>query len=437
MKKLLRPAVLAAAVCYLLAPAAERPAVHLAAARAPDVPTHAAVYRFANGLWFDGRAFAPRTVYSVNGVFRSSHDGPVTETFDLAGRHVVPPFAEAHNHHFMQGADNAALIRRYLAEGVFYSKNANSLPRLTDPIRGLLNLPESVDVVFAGGGLTSSGGHPIQIYDFIAERKIFPGWTKEDMRGQAYFVIDSERDLETQWPLIRAGRPDFIKTYLEHSEEHEARKSDPKFYGRRGLDPALLPKIVAKARRDGLRVSAHVNTAADFRNALGAGVDEINHLPLARLTEEDAREAARRKTVIVTTTLSHRPVGHVADIDGLHRHNLRLLQRAGARLALGTDDNNRTVREEAENLRRLGVFDNLTLLKMWTEATPLAVFPSRRIGSLADGSEASFVALDGDPVADFANVRRVSFRFKQGHLIKVGADDAKPRESSPHPPKHP
>ena len=435
MKNLLRPPAFALC-CLLAASAALRPAPNASAA-ARTSPAHAAAYRFTNGLWFDGRGFAPRTVYSVDGVFRSRHDGPVNETFDLGGRHVVPPFAEAHNHHFMEGADNAALIRRYLAEGIFYSKNPNSLAKLTDPIRKLLNFPESVDATFSGGGLTSSGGHPIQIYDFIAERKIFPGWTKDDMRGQAYFVIDTERDLETQWPLIKSGRPDFIKTYLEYSEEYEARKNDPKFYGRRGLDPALLALIVRKAHAEGLRVSTHVNTAADFRNAMRAGVDEINHLPLARLTEEDAREAARRGTFVVTTTLSHRPTGHVPDIDDVHRHNLRLLQRAGARLAFGTDDNNRTVREEAENLRRLGVFDNLTLLKIWTEATPRAIFPSRKIGSLADGHEASFVALDGDPVADFANARRVSFRFKQGHLIKVETSDAKPQENRPHPPKHP
>lgn len=437
MKKVLRPATAAFAVCCLLASASSpRPAPFVsAAARRP--PTHAAAYRFTNGLWFDGRGFAPRTVYAVDGVFRSRHDGPVNETFDLGGRYVVPPFAEAHNHHFMEGADNAALIRRYLAEGIFYSKNPNSLPRLTDPIRHLLNTPESVDAIFSGGGLTASGGHPVQIYDFIAERKMFPGWTKDDMRGQAYFVIDTERDIETQWPQVKAGRPDFIKTYLEYSEEHAARKNDPRFYGRRGLAPAVLAKIVRKAHREGLRVSAHVNTAADFRNALAAGVDEINHLPLARLAGRDAREAARRGTVVVTTTLSHRPTGHVPDIDDVHRHNLRLLHRAGARLAVGTDDNSRTAAEEAENLRRLGVFDNLTLLKIWTEATPRAIFPSRRIGSLADGNEASFVALDGDPVADFANVRRVSFRLKQGHPIKVGAGDAKPPERGPHPRKHP
>jgi imidazolonepropionase-like amidohydrolase len=174
---------------------------------------------------------------------------------------------------------------------------------------------------------------------------------------------------------------------------------------------------VRKARRDGLRVAVHVNPAADFRHALLAGADEIAHLPLERINAGDARRAAARRTVVVTTTLSHRPTGHVKDLGEVHRHNLRLLRAAGVTLAVGTDDNNRTAVEEAENLNRLGVFDRLTLLKLWVEDTPKAIFPARKIGGLRDGYEASFITLDGNPLDDFASVRRVRFRFKQGHLI--------------------
>lgn len=392
--------------------------INARAAPRPTPAPHAAVYRFTGGLWFDGRAFVPATMYSAGGVFRAKHDGRVDHEVDLSGKFVVPPFAEAHTHHFMEGMDNRELIARYLARGIFYAKNQNTLQKLTDPVRPLLNNPESVDVTFANGGLTASGGHPAQIYDFLAERRMIPGFTKEQMRNQAYFVVDSDGDLERVWPLVRAGRPDFIKTYLEHSEQYEARKADPNFYGRRGLSPAVLTKIVALAHKDGLRVSTHVNTAADFRSAVRAGVDEISHLPLEKLTPEDAREAARRRVWVVTTTLSHRPTSHVADLDSVHRHNLRLLHEAGVRLAVGTDDNNITAVEEAENLRRLGVFDAPTLLRIWTEQTPQTIFPARRVGFLRDGYEASFLALDANPLADFSAVRKVALRFKQGHPLK-------------------
>lgn len=78
-------------------------------------------------------------------------------------------------------------------------------------MRPLLNSPEGVDVLFSGGGLTAPGGHPVQIYDFLTGRNLLPGMSKADMPGQAYFVIESEKDLEARWPAVRAGRPDFIK----------------------------------------------------------------------------------------------------------------------------------------------------------------------------------------------------------------------------------
>ncbi|HKG21751.1 MAG TPA: amidohydrolase family protein, partial [Blastocatellia bacterium] len=216
---------------------------------------------------------------------------------------------------------------------------------------------------------------------------------------------------------IKAGKPDFIKVYLEYSEEYQARKDDPRYFGKKGLDPALLPRIVARAHADGLRVAAHIDTAADFHNAVAAGVDIIAHLPLARIADADARMAASRKTVVVTTTMSHRKTDHVSGLDDINRHNLRLLRGAGVMLAVGTDDNSRTALAEAENLHRLGVFDNLTLVRLWSEASAQAIFPRRKIGLLKEGYEASFLALEGNPADDFSHVKRIAFRFKQGHVI--------------------
>lgn len=379
--------------------------------------------KYINGLWFNGQTFEQRTVYVVDGVLRMQHDGDVATTVDLHGQYVIPPFAEAHNHHFGEEPNYQQQLKLYLQQGIFYSKNTNNVTKLAPPVRKLVNMPESVDVLYANGGLTASGGHPVQIYDVMSQQ--LPGWTRKDMEDQAYFIIDTEKDLDQKWPVIMAEQPDFIKTYLEYSEEFEKRKADPAFYGKRGLDPRLLPRIVQKAHAEGLRVVVHINTAADFRNAISAGVDEIAHLPLERLTEADVKAAATRGLTVVTTTMSHRPTGHVKDIDDVHRHNINLLMRAGVRLAVGTDDNSRTVIAEAENLHRLGVFDNLTLLKLMAEVTPQTIFPGRKIGYLREGYEASFLVLNGNPVADFANIRKVTARIKKGHLLDVPAEAAK------------
>ncbi|HVQ36814.1 MAG TPA: amidohydrolase family protein [Pyrinomonadaceae bacterium] len=384
---------------------------------------HASTILLTNGLWFDGHSFKPQTFYSVNGILRQSHSGKIDSSVDLQHRYIIPPFANAHTHEFVLG-NYRQQIESYLGQGVFYAQNPNSLQKLTDPVRLHLNQPESVDVTFSNGGLTATGGHPIQIFDFIAEKGMVPGWTKEAMKNQAYFVVDTEADLDAQWELIKSSKPDFIKTYLEYSEEYETRKADPKYFGQRGLSPALLIKIVQRAHRDNLRVAVHVNTAMDFHNALVAKVDEIAHLPLAKISEADARLAAREKICVVTTTISHRK--SPAGMDDIHRYNLELLRRQGVRLALGTDNNDHSILDEADNLYRLKVFDNLTLLKIWTEDTPAEIFPARKIGHLKDGYEASLLALDGNPLEEFGNLNRISFRLKQGHAVGTDKSQVKP-----------
>lgn len=384
-----------------------------------NASAHNATYKFVNGLWFNGQSFEAKTVYSVNGIFKMKHDGEVTATIDLENAYVIPPFAEAHNHHFMNGFLYEQQIKDYLAKGIFYAKNPNSIPYLTDAIKDKVNTASSVDVSYSNGGITATDGHPVQIFDSMADRGMIKGLTKKDMEGQAYYIVNTEADLARQWARIKASKPDFIKVYLERSEEYEKRKDDPKFYGKKALNPALLPKIVKFAHKDNLSVSVHVTSSQDFHTAVASGVDEITHLPLALITEEDAIAAAKRGIVVVTTTTSHRPTDGVSNINEVHRTNLLLLNKHGVKIAFGTDNFEITVLEEALNVYKLNVFDNLTLLKMWTDTTAKTIFPKRKIGEIKDGYEASFITLSENPLKDFSAVKKVKFRFKQGHDLSA------------------
>jgi len=359
--------------------------------------------KFVNGRWFDGTKFVAKTMYSVDNVFRSTYDGEA-RTIDLAGRFVVPPFADAHNHAFADGANVDEQRARFLRAGIFYVKNPNSSIKGTAANRARMNTPETVDVLYSNGGLTTKGGHPTQIYD-----RFGPG-----MSDNAYFIVDSPADLERVWPLIRSGKPDFIKLYLDHSEDPTKR---------RGLDPAILPAIVERIHRDGLRATVHVTSAADFHIALTSGIDEITHLPLAPIDPKDAELAARKNVTVVTTTLSHRATDGIADLAALHRANLELLKRAGVNVILGVDSD-RSVVDEIESVRALKVYSDLELLQMLTSATPRAMFPQRKFAKLDDGYEASFLALDGNPLEDFGAIRRIATRVKQGHVLEVPAEQA-------------
>jgi hypothetical protein len=363
-------------------------------------------------------------MYVVDGVLVRRRPARIDETVDLQAGFVVPPFGEAHNHNVEGSWDVEARIRRYLRDGVFYVKITNNIRDFTSQIVDRLNRPASVDVVFANAGLTGRGGHPIALYEGMLGRHRYAPVVGERpaewFADRAYVVVDTEADVAAKWPMITAGRPDFLKVYLAHTGEHAA--------PRHGLDPRLLPSIVARARAQGWRVTAHVETATDFHHAVSAGIDEIAHLPpfeldnahhhghvaslsasQARLVEADAREAARRGTVVVTTTALNRS----PRVRAFQVENLRLLHRHGVAIAVGSD-HSETSLAEALNLHELGVFDNATLLRLWCDVTARTIFPTRRIGRREEGYEASFIVLGGDPVADFGQVRNIRMRVKQG-----------------------
>ncbi len=398
------------------------------------------VLEFVGGRWLTGESFEERTAWAVDGALTSVRPARVDSTIDLAGGYVVPPFGEAHNHNVEPSSRIEATIRRYLADGVFYVKNPNNLPGARRELAGGVNVPTSIDVVFANGGVTAPGGHPVPHVQRNVERGI---WTEAEGEGAFYFTVADEEELDRKWDAILEGDPDFLKTYLLYSEEYERRRDDPAFIGWRGLDPALLPEIVRRAHEAGLRVSTHVETATDFRHALLAGVDEINHMPGFRgdpevrlpdpavyeIPEEDARLAALLGTVVVTTVGGIREIDPLGPdsllrrrFDRLHARNLRLLREHGVRLAIGSDDYGDTSVGEAMYLHGLGIMDDRALLGLWAEATPQAILPGRRVGCLREGCEASFLVLGGDPLEDFGHVRDIVLRVKEGRVLPAPRD---------------
>lgn len=391
-----------------------------------------------NGLWFDGTGFTAGTRYSRDGVFVDSAK-KVDRWVELGGRHVVPAYGDAHHH----GIDSSEALEDkltvFLEAGIFYVKNPNAIAELLTPeVRARVRRPAGVEVVFATGGLTSRGGHPAPLHDYAASLGVYRGLTPADMEDRAYFVVESAAELEAKWPRILAGRPDFIKVFLLFSEEHEVRRSLAGVH--RGLDPRLLPAVVRKAGAANLRVTAHVDTAADFRAAVEAGVDEINHLPqpdprfspdLAAYVIDPAtarRAAERGITVVATAGTTERLSGKALDPAGIpamranQRANLRTLLDAGVPIAIGSDGISGekrfvTGRDEVRFLAQHGLMTPLELLRAWAVHTPRTIFPGRRLGSLDPGFEANFLVLNGDPLAGPENLHRIGMRVKRGLVL--------------------
>jgi imidazolonepropionase-like amidohydrolase len=122
--------------------------------------------------------------------------------------------------------------------------------------------------------------------------------------------------------------------------------------------------------------------------------------------------AARIFTVAFGRNGAIRPPRRITD--EVRKHNLQLLKAHKVKLAWGSDRYGSTPTDDVFYLHKLGVFTNAEMLKVWCEATPQTIFPQRRPGKLAEGYEASFLTLPDNPLLDFAALKNVRLRVKQG-----------------------
>lgn len=403
---------------------------------------------FQRGKWWVNGRFVDRTMYAVNGTFRDRPPAHVDSTIDLHNTYVVPPFGDAHAHHFDSPRNIHQIVAMNLEDGIFYGMSLTNSIEGKRAVADDVNHPESMDVAYSDAGLTASLGHPSEVYEalalgvYAAYGRVSPdslhvlqtlAHRSHQAENDAYVVLDSAPDVERKWPMILASHPDIIKIFLEHSERYDSLRRDTAVSGNKGLDPALVPPIVSRAHAAGLRVAAHVQSPADFHTAVASGVDLIAHLPGYEfyhdedprtywLSAADVALAMRHHvTVIATASLAAATAG--ADSAWLHRmqgalrRNMRALRDVGIPIALGSDFYGVDTKREALYLHGLSDWSNHALLTAWAEVTPALIFPKRKIGRLEDGYEASFLALAGNPLADFANTGHIVLRVKQGHVL--------------------
>lgn len=408
-------------------------------------------YEFSGGWWFNGTGFVREKLYVVNGVFQKRRPPRIDRVIDLGDSYIVPPFGDAHSHAYDNPKTIANVVETHLREGIFYGLSLTNSIKAKSSVADKVNRPSSIDVAYSDAGLTATLGHPILSAEVYANGyswdSLAANWARllksNTAEGDVYFVIDTLADLQKKWPRVVASKPDILKIFLLDTERFEELRRSTATIDDKGLDPALVPAIVAKAHRSNLRVAAHVETAADFRIAVAAGVDIVAHLPgLApktnedplryELTDADAAFARRKGVAVVATAwLAERLAAPKPWLSGaaaqantaqferareIQRRSFKTLMRHRVPIGIGSDLFEDAI-SEAFYLKRLGVFDDRTLLVMWSQTTPRLIFPKRQIGRLAPGYEASLLALSCDPTADFECTRRITLRMKQGQLL--------------------
>ena len=425
--------------CLLLLILATALSVH--AQTTPDTPFKASAplsFELKNAQWFDGQGFKRGTLYVENGKFTAVKPKRVNRRMDLKRQFLISPLAEAHNYNLQNDWGVSRHGQRYLNDGVFYAAMLCGEPDGVDPVRERLNRPDSPDVLFVTACVTSSDGQPLGA--LLASS---PGKKIADFADKAVLLMDKPEDIERKWPLIASRRTDAVKLVLSHSERPELR-GKPEWAGRLGMSAETAAAVVARAHKAGLRVIAHVDTAADFDTAVRAGADWIAHLPgtvnaLGESAErflispESAQLAAQQKTSVITATASSALFKMAPEDLAALRHvqarNLQTLKAAGVSLLLGSDVFTDTSLIELRELVAAQVFSPAELLKIASIDTPRALFPKRQIGCFEPGCEASFLLLATDPLLDLKTMTPL-LRVKQGRLLTQSGDVADASEAA-------
>ncbi|NNE57774.1 MAG: hypothetical protein HKN36_06665 [Hellea sp.] len=394
---------------------------HLTARINPD----AGAFKYINGLWYAAKdgdiSFTEGVKYSDNGIFTAGAPNDY-QTIDLEGRHIVPPYGEAHNHS-VDGDGTAGFAKVYMNLGIFYYKNPNSVFSTTRSGLPLWARPETMDVAFSYGGLSKDEGHPEPLYKMLKSYGQYENIDEEDFDGNAFFDVETMEKLDEKWDAILANDPDFLKLYLL---QHDTEKSG-------GLPEDIFREIVRRAKAEDIRTTVHIETVNDLSLAVDAGADEAAHLPayninyakdktLSAIPEALAEKMAKQKFVTVTTTTVSARRKYSDDdykiVTDRQRDNLQKLYNAGAPIAIGSDTYFEHAYSEVETLRSIDVFSDDVILRLWIDTPRLSIFPDRAIGELAPGYEASFLALECNPLEDFDCAVKIEKAVKQGVDVK-------------------
>ena len=201
------------------------------------------------------------------------------------------------------------------------------------------------------------------------------------------------------------------------------------------VEPNVLRAIVDEAHASGIRVVAHVGTTsalADGKDILKAGVDGFAHRVHDRDVDDEYIALVRQHPEVWSipnlpgNPLTMEDLPWSSEQFPLQCRNLRRNQDAGMILGMGTDSGTSvawTAHMELRDMVTCGLSPMEAIIAAtWTNAEILGL---DGLGMVLAGKSASFVVLDGNPLGDINNTRRIFQVYLRGEEIDREALRAK------------
>jgi imidazolonepropionase-like amidohydrolase len=200
-------------------------------------------------------------------------------------------------------------------------------------------------------------------------------------------------------------------------------------FNRQELSQEQMAKAIEVAHRAGKRVMAHAEGSEGIKAAVRAGVDSIEHGTV--LDEEGARLMTEKGTWLVPTlyTFQHSlelGTTHGQEAVSLEKVKAILKYQSGAfalalkyhlRIAFGLDDDPDELPHEFEALVRGGM-SPLEAIRAATVNAATLLGWQEQAGAIEGGKFADVIAVEGDPLKDISEIRRVRFVMANGVVVK-------------------
>jgi imidazolonepropionase-like amidohydrolase len=254
----------------------------------------------------------------------------------------------------------------------------------------------------------------------------------EPGRTTAPYWIASPAEGRKAVQELAAKKVDIVKIWVD-DRNGQFKKLTPELYG----------AVIEEAHKNKLRVTAHLFTLEDAKGLMRAGIDAFAHGVRDRDVDEEFLAMVRKRPDFVlapnmpdrgvkvdmswlraslpAAELQKLEAGNTDRPDaqaawGIQARNLAAMNKAGVKIALGTDGNTPWAPHvEMADM----VASGMTPAQVIVAATRNGAEFLRMTdsGTIAQGKSADFIVLDANPLDDITNTRRISAVYLRGASV--------------------